>query len=80
MVIKEKLIEMIDHCLYYSGESYAIVMYKEYKELIYNSTLKEDEIKECNKVISTLEDGSIEHIAILRNLKRTVEFNKKDVY
>jgi len=80
MVDKEKLFTMIDHCLFYSGESYASIFYEKYREVVNNSMLKEDEKEECNKVITCLINGSIEHLEALRKLKENVEGDGKTLY
>ncbi len=80
MVDKEKLFSMIDHCLYYSGESYAAVFYTEYREVVNGSVLKEEEKEDCNKVLEYLINGSLEHLEVLRKLKEAVRKNGKTVY
>jgi len=80
MIGKDKLLEMIDHCLYYTGESYAVVFYEKYKDMIQNSLLKEEERAASQKVLDDLIQASLRHLAILRRLKEDVEGDEKDIY
>ncbi len=80
MVKREELLAMIDQCLYNSGESYAAVFYTEYKEVVNSSLLEAGEKEDCNRVLSYLLKGSIDHLHVLRALKEATTKDGKTSY
>jgi mannitol/fructose-specific phosphotransferase system IIA component (Ntr-type) len=80
MVTKEELLGMIDHCIHYSGESYAAVFYHRYEETIEGSELRDEEKDECRELLAKLRRGAHRHLDILQQLRKVVERNEKRTY
>ena len=80
MVRKEELLTMIDHCLCYSGESYAADFYEKYKDIAEKSLIESEESKACIRVLDDLINGSVEHLEVLRKLKGAIERERKNLY
>ena len=80
MLQKDELLAMIDHCLHYSGESYAADFYEKYRDIVRKSLLSSEEKAACDRVLEDLINGSVEHLEVLRKLKGTVERDERGLY
>jgi rubrerythrin len=72
MLTHKEIIGIIDHCLLNSGDNSALHYYGKYKELISHSSLNAEKKEELDKVLSSLILDSIRHLAILRELRKTL--------
>ncbi len=80
MLSREELLEMIDHCLYYSGESYSVVFYEKYIRIAEKSPLAKREKIVARRVITRIVNDAREHLETLRELKKAVESDERQVY
>jgi len=80
MVTKDELLDMIDHSIHYSGESYAQVFYRKYIDAVDTGALTDAEKAECRSLLETLREGAARHIEALRALRERVETDDRRAY